>query len=62
MLNCIIYLNAPTSQEEILLGNPRDFNVFHKFLGLTIYLLIFFSKSNPFFLKIIFLTLYLAVL
>ena len=40
-----------TSQEEILLGNPRDFNAFHRSLGLPIDLLNFFSKNYLFIRK-----------
>ena len=60
MFNSIF--KALTSQEEIVLGNPRDFNAFHRFLGLPIDSLNYFSKNDLFLLKIIFLTLYLAAL
>ena len=55
----IFVLKALTSQEEILLDNPKNFNAFHRSLGLIIDSPTFLS-NDLFSSKISFLDLYLA--
>ena len=50
------------SQEETLLGNPRDFKVFHRSLGLPIDSVNLFLKKALFVLKTIFCSLCVAAL
>ena len=54
----LFIFKALTSQEEILLGNPRDFKAFRKSLGLPIDSVNLFSKNALFLLKTIFCSFY----